>query len=75
MSTAFAIALAGCLAVLACIVGRPIIAARQRAALHGRALSACERALLARHWPGYARVPQALVPRLDALTAVFLGEK
>ncbi|MGH8197642.1 MAG: zinc-dependent peptidase [Steroidobacteraceae bacterium] len=75
MSTAFAIALAGCLAVLAWIVGRPIIAARRRTALHGGALSAAERALLARHWPGYARVPQALVPRLDALTAVFLGEK
>ncbi|MEX0734535.1 MAG: M90 family metallopeptidase [Steroidobacteraceae bacterium] len=75
MSTAFAIALAGCLAVLAWIVGRPIIAARRRTALHGRALSAAENALLARHWPGYARVPQALVPRLDALTAVFLGEK
>ncbi|MGH8250349.1 MAG: zinc-dependent peptidase [Steroidobacteraceae bacterium] len=75
MTLAFAIALASCLAVLAWIVGRPIIAARRRAVLHGRALSGAERALLARYWPGYARVPPALVPRLDALTAVFLGER
>jgi Mlc titration factor MtfA (ptsG expression regulator) len=75
VSTAFAIALAGCLAVLAWLIGRPIIAARRRAALRSRALTAAERTLLAHHWPGYARVPQVLVPRLDGLTAVFLGEK
>ncbi len=75
MSAAFAVVVAGCLAVLAWIVGRPLLAARRRGALAARALSPAERALLARHWPGYARVPPALVPRLDALTAVFLGER
>jgi len=75
VTLAFATVLAGFLAVLAWIVGQPIIAARRRAALHGRALSASERALLVRHWPGYARVPPALVPQLNALTAVFVGEK
>lgn len=75
MSAAFAVAIAGCLAVLAWLIGRPLLAARRRVALEGRALSHAQRALLAHHWPGYARVPPALVPRLDALTAVFLGEK
>lgn len=75
MSTAFAVVLAGCLAVLAWLIGRPLLAARRRSVLEARALSPAERDVLARHWPGYARVPPALAPKLDALTAVFLGEK
>ena len=75
MSAAFAVVVTGCLAVLAWLIGRPLLAARRRGVLEARALTPAQCALLAHHWPGYARVPPALVPRLDALTAVFLGEK
>jgi len=75
LSAAFAVVVTGCLAVLAWLIGRPLFAARRRGVLEARGLSPAQCALLARHWPGYARVPSALVPRLDALTAVFLGEK
>lgn len=70
-----AIAVAGCLAVLAWILLPPVFAARRRRKLAERSLSAAERALLAEYWPGYARVPPALAPKLDALTAVFAAEK
>lgn len=75
MSGGIAIALAGCLAVLAWILVPPLFAARRRRQLAAQSLSAADRALLADYWPGYARVPRALASRLDALTAVFLGEK
>jgi Mlc titration factor MtfA (ptsG expression regulator) len=75
VNAALAVAIGGCLAVLAWLIARPVLAARRRAALAARALTADERALLAGAWPGYARVPAGLAPRLDALTAVFLGEK
>jgi len=75
VSTGFAIALAGSLAVLAWIVLPPVFAARRRGRLVERSLSAAERALLAEYWPGYARVPPALAPKLDAMTAVFAAEK
>ena len=75
MSAALVIALIGCVAVLAWLVGRPMLAARRRAALAARGLSSDQQALLVRAWPGYARVPRELRPRLDALTAVFLGDK
>ena len=75
MSTAFAIVLGGFMLVLAWLIGEPLLAARRRGALASRALDSAERALLSRTWPGYARVSPGLVPRLDALTAVFLGEK
>ena len=75
MSTAFAMVLAGCLLVLGWLIGAPMLAARRRGILAARALHAAERALLERTWPGYARVPAALIPKLDALTAVFMGEK
>jgi Mlc titration factor MtfA (ptsG expression regulator) len=75
MSTAFAIVLTGCLLVLAWLIGAPLLAAKRRGVLAARALEEAERALLSRTWPGYGRVPRALQPRLDALTAVFLGEK
>jgi MtfA peptidase len=75
LSAEFAVVVAGCLAVLAWLIGRPLLAARRRGLLEARALAPAERDLLAHHWPGYARVPPALVPKLDARTAVFLGEK
>ncbi len=75
MSLAFATALAGCALVLAWIVGRPLLKTRRRRALSRRSLGEAERRLLRRHWPAYRRVPAALRPRLDELTAVFVGEK
>jgi Mlc titration factor MtfA (ptsG expression regulator) len=75
VNTGIAIALAGGLAVLAWILLPPVFAARRRRQLIERSLSAAERALLAEYWPGYARVPPALAPKLDALTAVFAAEK
>lgn len=74
MSGGIAIALAGCLAVLAWILLPPLFAARRRRQLAAQSLSATDRALLADYWPGYARVPHELKPRLDALTAVFAAE-
>jgi Mlc titration factor MtfA (ptsG expression regulator) len=75
LSAEFAVAIAASLAVLAWLVGQPLLAARRRKALAARGLSAGERALLAGAWPAYARVPAVLAARLDALTAVFVGEK
>jgi len=75
VNTGFAIALAGGLAALAWILLPPMLAARRRRALVERSLSGAERALLAKYWPGYTRVPPALVPQLDALTVVFAAEK
>lgn len=75
MTAGFATALAACLAVLAWILLPPILAARRRGQLIARSLSAAERASLAEYWPGYARVPPALAPRLDALATVFAAEK
>jgi Mlc titration factor MtfA (ptsG expression regulator) len=75
VSTGFAIALACGLAVLAWILLPPMFAARRRGKLVERSLTAAERASLAEYWPGYARVPPALAPRLDALAAVFAAEK
>lgn len=75
MSAALVVIVGGCLLVLAWLLGGPLLAARRRAALAKRALSTDERRLLALAWPGYARVPDTLVRRLDALTAVFAGEK
>lgn len=75
MSGSIAVAVAGCFAVLAWVVLPPLFAARRRKRLVERSLSAAERALLAEWWPGYARLPAVLAPRLDALTAVFAAEK
>ncbi len=75
MSTSFAIVLAGGLGALAWILLPPVFAARRRKALVERSLSEVERALLAEYWPGYAHVPHAIAPKLDALSAVFAAEK
>jgi len=75
LTAGFAIALAACLTVLAWILLPPVIAARRRKRLAVQSLSAADRALLADYWPGYARVPPALAPKLDSLTAVFAAEK
>lgn len=75
MTAAFAAAIAAGIAVLAWIVGRPLLARRRRRALAAHGLTAAQRVLLARAWPGASRLPADLAPKLDALTAVFLGEK
>lgn len=75
MSGGIALALAGCLAVLAWILLPPLFAARRRRRLVEQSLSPADRALLAEYWPCYARVPRALQSRLDASTAVFAAEK
>jgi Mlc titration factor MtfA (ptsG expression regulator) len=75
VNTGIATALAGCLVVLAWILLPPVFAARRRRRLIERSLSGAERALLAEYWPGYVRVPPALAPKLDAMTAVFAAEK
>jgi Mlc titration factor MtfA (ptsG expression regulator) len=75
LSAALAVAIAGCVAVLAWLVGAPLLAARRRARAAAQGLTADQKSRLLRAWPGYARVPSALQPRLDALTAVFLAEK
>lgn len=75
MNAGISTVLAACLAVLAWVVLPPVFAARRRRQLVEHSLTAAERALLVEYWPGYARVPPALALRLDALTAVFVGEK
>jgi MtfA peptidase len=75
VSTGFAIALVGGLAVLAWILLPPVFAVRRRGTLVERSLSAAERTSLAEYWPGYARVPPAIALKLDALTVVFAAEK
>jgi len=75
VTPAFALALAGGLLVIVWIVGRPLLAARRRAALRARSLAPQQRELLERHWPGYGRVPPPLRAQLDRLIAIFLGEK
>ena len=75
MTPELAIALAGCLAVLAWIIGRPIVAARRRRALAARSLRAVERRAL-ETWLSIARgLPAELRDRLERLTSVFVGEK
>jgi hypothetical protein len=70
-----AVALAAAIAVLAWIVGRPLLAARRRRALAARALTADERAALDEFLPQAAALPPALRARLERLTAVFTGER
>jgi Mlc titration factor MtfA (ptsG expression regulator) len=70
-----AIVLAGGLAVLAWIIGPPIVAARRRRALAARSLTGDERRALDAWLPFARGLPVALRDRLERLTAVFLGEK
>lgn len=63
------------MAVLAWIVLPPMLAARRRRRLAQRSLSAADRAKLAECWPEYSRVPAGLRSRLDAMAAIFVGEK
>ena len=75
MTAAWASALAAGLAVLAWIVGAPLLAARRRRALAARALTPAERAALDDFVPQARALPPALRERLERLTAVFVGER
>jgi Mlc titration factor MtfA (ptsG expression regulator) len=75
VSPEFAIALAGGFAVLAWIIGSPMLAARRRRALASRRLSAEERRALLAWLPEQRAPPPALRERLERLVAVFVGEK
>jgi Mlc titration factor MtfA (ptsG expression regulator) len=70
-----AIVLTGCLAVLAWIIGRPILAARRRRELARRSLNEGERRALETWLPVARRLPGELRDRLERLTAIFVGEK
>jgi Mlc titration factor MtfA (ptsG expression regulator) len=70
-----AFALAGCIAVLAWIVGRPIVAARRRRSLAARSLTAEERRAFEAWLPFAHGLSAELRDRLERLTAVFVGEK
>lgn len=75
MTWAWAVALAAGIAVLAWIVGAPLLARRRRLALAERSLGAEERAALD-DWLPFARaLPGTLRDRLERLTAIFVGEK
>lgn len=75
MTAELAIVLAGCLAVLAWIIGRPIVAARRRRALARRSLDEHERRALEIWLPIARGLPAPLRDRLERLTAIFVGEK
>jgi len=71
----FLLVLVAALAVIAWILGRPLLAARRRAQLRASSLPEADRMLLRRRLPVYGRVPAPLAQRLDELIAVFLAEK
>ncbi len=62
-------------AVIAWIVGRPLLAARRRAALRAGGLPAADRAILSRRVPLYRGLLPPLRERLEGLVRVFVTEK
>lgn len=75
MTAAWAIAFAAGIAVLAWIIGGPMLAARRRRELAARSLAADGRETLESWLPLARGLPAALRDRLERLTAVFVGEK
>lgn len=75
MTAGWAIALAAGMAVLAWIVGAPLLAARRRRVLAARSLTDDERRALEAWLPFVRGLPAALRDRLERLTAIFVGEK
>jgi len=75
VTAAWAIAFAAGIAVLAWIIGGPMLAARRRRALAARSLAADQRETLESWLPFARRLPARLRDRLERLTAVFVGEK
>jgi Mlc titration factor MtfA (ptsG expression regulator) len=75
VTAGWAIALAAGLAVLAWIVGAPLLAARRRRVLAARSLSDAERRAFEAWLAWTGSMPAALRDRLERLTAIFMGEK
>jgi Mlc titration factor MtfA (ptsG expression regulator) len=75
VTTGWLIALAAGLAVLAWIVGAPLLAARRRRALAARSLNQDERRALEAWLPCARGLPAELRDRLERMTAIFVGEK
>jgi MtfA peptidase len=75
VSAGWAIAIAAGLAVLAWIIGAPLLAARRRRLLAERSLSPDARRELANWLPGPRGLPASLRDRLERLVAIFIGEK
>ncbi|HXV41041.1 MAG TPA: M90 family metallopeptidase [Steroidobacteraceae bacterium] len=75
MTAGWALALAAGIAVLAWIVGAPLLAARRRRALAARSLMDEERRALEAWLPFVRDLPAGLRDRLERLTAIFVGEK
>jgi Mlc titration factor MtfA (ptsG expression regulator) len=71
----WAIALAAGFAVLAWILGAPLVAARRRRALAARPLTAAQRLALEAFLPCAQPMPPGLRQRLERLVSVFVGEK
>ena len=74
MLAAAAIALVA-IAVLAWLIGAPLLRERRRRAAMARPLPPALRAHIDRNLPLRARLPAALVARHDALVGAFLDEK
>ena len=75
MTADWAIALAAGFAVLAWILGAPLVSARRRRALAARPLTAAQRSALAAYYPCPRPLPADLRDRLERLVSVFIGEK
>ncbi len=75
MSAALALVLLVAFAVIAWIVGEPLVRTRRRARQRARSLDEADRMLLRRRLPLYPRVPAELRERLDGLISVFVAEK
>jgi hypothetical protein len=71
----WAVALAAGFAVLAWIVGAPLVAARRRRALAGRPLDEAQRRAIEAYLPSPRPLPRRLRARLERLVSVFIGEK
>jgi len=75
VTAGWAVALAAGIAVLAWIVGTPLVAARRRRTLAARSLTGVERRALEAWLPFVRGLPAELRDRLERLTAIFAGEK
>jgi Mlc titration factor MtfA (ptsG expression regulator) len=71
----WAIMLAAGLAVLAWILGAPLVAARRRRALAARPLTASQLHAIEAYLPPPRPLPRNLRARLERLVSVFVGEK
>ena len=75
MIAEWAFALAAACALLAWIIGAPLVAARRRRALLARPLTAAQRRALDDWLPCPLPLPPELRDRLERLVSVFVGEK